>query len=248
MNRTNRTHLLPLLALALSAAACAIQGDASPDGPAAGSDEAALSSSKDASLKKLLADVAKDGRLELAESDAIVAEVLRGGMTSSTLRTAVAFFLAPPKDVEKRPDGQVGADAGGLSTLENMYFGMPRNVSSMSGTGQSMVESTTETSTEFFFGETPKAPVQIRFSGTAKHAYTLSFRVLEKPVSVAIPAGSTAAGTASLVAAALDGAEKDILDSEQDPHVIDFQSDTSLIGLHADAAGDTVSVTLDEDA
>jgi len=227
-------------------AGCAVTAANPAENDTSIADEA-LTGGKDANLKKLLAQVASDDRLEFRESDAIVAEVLRGGMTSSTLRTAVSFLMSPPKDLEKRPDGQVTADMGGLATLENMYFGMPRNLGG-NGAGQSIVESTTETSTEFFFGETPKAPAEIRFVGTARKAYVLSFRMLEKPVSVAIPAGATAAQAATLLAAALNANAQGIIDSAQDPNVIDFQSDTYLTGLHADATGDTVKVSLDEDA
>ncbi len=240
-------QLSGVLLLSVSVFACAVPTSGGDDEPTA-ADEALASASKDASLAKLLKKVGSDGRLEFSESDAIVSEVLRGGMTSSTLRAAVTFLQKPPADLEKRADGRVDARNGGLNTLENMYFGMPRNIGGLTGSGQSVVESTSETSTEYFFGEMPEKPVTVRFVGTARKAYNLSFRVYEQPISVAIPAGATAADSAARLAQALNANQQAIIDSANDSRGIRFDSDTFLTELHADATGDTVDVALSEDS
>jgi len=187
----------------------------------------------------LLERVARDGKLEFAEADAIAHEALKGTLGDTRLREVKAFFESPPTQVEEYRG--VTADAGGQSLTQTLYWGMPRELRGHSQSGQHFSESTSQSASEYLLVQRPEYPLALTVEGAARRAYTLSFRIAEQELSVNIPKGATPAQTAARVAEAINRHSDAIAASSLGEGALHFtDSDAYCTGVKAKADGSTV--------
>ncbi len=190
-------------------------------------------------LAKVIEGVAADNALTFAEADQIAAATMSHGLTLASLRSALEFFDGFEGTIEQGPD-DIDAKWGGHSVLETLYFGMPRALTGMDGSGQTVTQSTTHHANQIFFTERDADPNRLVISGTANRSYQLRLWIDETRLVVNITAGSTAAATAEAIARAIKARAALIVESPWPQ--LDFESDTHLIGFSARASGPEVVI------
>lgn len=204
-----------------------------------------MSTTKLQKFDQLIRNVRADGKLTYAEANQVAHAALQGTLKRGELEAMHDLFDHPPQNVESAK-ALGDAAAGGQAMTQVMYWGMPRHLSGTRGSGQTFGENVSMSSKEYFLNQRPENPLSMAVHGTAKRSYSLSFKIAEQPVRVAIPKGSTPAQTAKRIADAINQNAGAIVksaawDNKKAMHWPD--SDAYLTGIHASAKGGTVLIS-----
>ena len=194
-----------------------------------------------ASLDSMINKVQTSKKLTFADTRAICQQLLsRGPLTSADLNKAVGLFKGiedtaqSPVKVEQKGVGS--ADHNGSMSTYALYSGMPRDLAGFAGSGQTFQQSLS-----------PKDDLAMKVTGKASKDYTLTFKILDQPLSVKIPKGSSADGTAALIAKTINAAKQQVANSygADGNWTFGYASDATPHGANALAKGP--SIALDPD-
>jgi hypothetical protein len=172
--------------------------------------------------------------------DGILELVAAGGTTTTHMSEARAFFDSRTDPNASWDDEQTLAIEYGQTALNIFYISMPRDIH-VTEPSQSFDESTT--SFDHVEGYGYAVPFFLTVAGTARGAYTLEFTVADSVLDVSVPADSTAANTAQLIADKIVEANEQILsNANSETFNTDAGEFPGLDDIGADASDDTVTI------